>query len=327
MRQSKLKLSCVACGGTPLERERAYRPRRGIFSRSSVARCTKCDLLQVVPMPTADQLDAYYRNDYRPRSNDRELSPYEDANDVNFRTLSQAELIRGLGLDPKSIVDVGCGFGLLLSTLRQTFSNARLHGVEISEKCHPTLTRLKIEHAQTTIEREGRNPFPESFDLLVCSHVLEHSGNVPQFLSICYDMVKPGATVFFEVPNCEYEYGADAPHVVFFTPKTLSRTLSRCGFTCLKCMACGPSVERWQPNLKHQLRTCFENRFPVGVARSVKAIWRLVRSRRKHLQASTKAASEELAKLREEAKDPAWFKYDEPGFKHSAIRCVAVRSS
>ena len=63
MTETKLEATCVVCGGTPLLSERAYRPRTGLFWRSSVARCRVCDLRQVVPMPTLDELDAYYHKE------------------------------------------------------------------------------------------------------------------------------------------------------------------------------------------------------------------------------------------------------------------------
>src|SRR5437016_5719524 len=142
MTESKSNGSCVVCRGTPLLFERAYRPREGMFFESSVVRCSKCNLLQVSPMPTLDQLDAYYQSEYHPFAVASECLPYEDSKDVNFRTLSQAECVKALGIDPHFIVDVGCRFGLLLSSLRQTFPQARLFGVEVSEKCHPALSRL-----------------------------------------------------------------------------------------------------------------------------------------------------------------------------------------
>src|SRR5437660_6420699 len=150
---------CVVCAGTRLKRERAYRSRHGMFSHSWVVRCCNCDLLQIAPMPTLDELDAYYAKEYRPASLDAFSSPYEDTNNVNFRTRSQSECIQKLGIEVQSIVDVGCGFGLLLNSLRQIFPHARLFGIEISQRCHPALDRLRIEQAHTTLDREDHNPF------------------------------------------------------------------------------------------------------------------------------------------------------------------------
>jgi 2-polyprenyl-3-methyl-5-hydroxy-6-metoxy-1,4-benzoquinol methylase len=327
MIQLKLKSACVVCGGRCFQFVRAYRPRLGLFSESSVARCSSCDLQQVVPMPTIDQLDTYYQTQYRPVSVEGSSSPYEDTHDLNFRTSSQAEYIRTLGISPNSIVDVGCGFGLLLTRLQQMFPDARLSGIEVSEKCHATLDGLQIQQMHTTLEREGKNPFPQTFDLLICSHVLEHSGDVPLFLSVCRTMIRPNGLVFFEVPNCEYEYGLDIPHVVFFTPQTLRQAFERNGFRVLNCRACGPSIERWLPNRKRRVRNWFEDHLPLFLSRVIASFWRATRSRSTYQKVTVEATTQGLAKLQEEARDEAWFKYDQPGFKHSAIRCVAVRKS
>jgi 2-polyprenyl-3-methyl-5-hydroxy-6-metoxy-1,4-benzoquinol methylase len=323
----KMAPSCVVCGARNFRFVRAYRPRHGLFGGSSVACCRQCDLQQVVPMPTLDQLDHYYQSQYRPASVESNSSPYEDKRDMNFRTLSQAECIKALGIQPKSIVDVGCGFGLLLAQLRQQFPQAALSGIEVSEKCRAALNELQIQQRHTTLERESGNPFPELFDLLVCSHVLEHSGNVPLFLSVCHSMVRPDGLVFFEVPNCEFEYGLDIPHVVFFTPETLRATLERVGFQVLNCRACGPSIDRWLPGRRRRLRNWMEDHLPIPLSRSIASFYRAGLPQRMQRNVSTKSTMEGLAKLKEEAKDAAWFQYDQPGFKHGVIRCVAVRKS
>jgi len=325
--RSRSEPACVLCGEKRLNFVRAYRPRRGLFSDSSVARCSKCDLQQVVPMPTMDQLDNYYRTEYRPASVESGCSPYEDCQDVNFRTISQAEYIKNFGIQPNSIVDVGCGFGLLLARLRQIFPQAHLSGIEISEKCHAALNSLQIQQAHTTLERESRNPFSQTFDVLVSSHVLEHSGNLSLFLSVCRSMVNPNGVVFLEVPNCEYEYGLDVPHVVFFTPKTLKQTLEHSGFRVIQCQACGPSIERWLPGRKRRLQNWVEDHLPGSVSSSIAWFWRAIRSQYRLQRTSEKSTTEGRAKLNAEAKDEAWFQYNEPGFKHSAIRCIAVRKS
>lgn len=273
-------------------------------------------------MPTSNDLDEYYQREYRPSRAEAASSPYENTTDVNFRTLSQAELIQQMGIKPRSIVDVGCGYGLLLGELRKAFPEARLAGIEVSEKCHPVLSRLQVEHAHTTLEKEGRNPFPEPFDLLVCSHVLEHSGNVPRFLAICHGMVRPGGIVFIEVPNCEYPFGMDAPHVVFFTPKTLQKTVASSGLAVRKCQPCGPSIERWYPTGRRRIQNWIEDHLPIMLSSSLKSVWRLAK---RNGERSEDGAMHESAKLMEEAKDNAWFQYSQPQFKHSAIRCVAAR--
>jgi SAM-dependent methyltransferase len=318
MTKTGIDFRCVVCGGQDLRCTRSYRPRRGFFRHTSVGECRSCGLLQAVPMPSLDDLNRFYESEYRVGEAPEASSPYEDPEDCNYRTLSQLELIRDLQIKPASIVEVGCGFGLLLSRLKKEFPEASLAGIEISSKCHGALERLGIELACTTLEREGKNPFNRQFDLLLCSHVLEHSCDPVRFLTICRSMLRPGGRVLFEVPDCEHVYGSDWPHVLFFTPATLQRTMERNGFEVLKCQACGPTIDRWALSPRQRLQQYAEDHLPEICVTGLKSIWRLARGRD-----PSSVANHESTCMKEEAKDKAWFTYQMPGFRHIAIRCVA----
>ena len=319
--------SCALCGQGPLRKVRAYRPQSGIFCTARVARCERCGLMQVVPMPSGEELESFYRSTYRSEAQAWVCSPYDDLKELNFRTASQVEFIKKHVSHAERIVDVGCGYGQLLKCLRDTFPEAKLFGVEISEKCQPALKQLGVQVAGTTLEREGGNPFGEGFDVLTCSHVLEHSCQVAKFLGICAQLSREGGFVMFEVPNCEFEYGCDVPHLTFFTPKALAQALQSAGFEVLSCQPCGPTAERWQYNRRQRLQHYVEDHFPDPLTRALKFWWRLARNLRGQNPANGEVRAADLARLKEEAKDPAWFEYNKPGFKHTAIRCAATRKA
>lgn len=317
---------CTLCGNQQFICGRAYRPRVGIFRFSSVVECGKCGLLQAFPVPSQDDLDAFYRNEYREIGALESLSPYDDYRRSNARAASQAAYVTRFVTDAtSSIIDVGCGYGQLLKALGNKFPQAELYGVEVSEGCLPILERLNVQVARTTLERQGRNPFDIQCDLFTCSHVLEHSASVSTFLSICRTMVKEGAMAMFEVPNCEYVYGGDMPHLAFFTVDTLTRALEMHGFEVADCSSSGPSIDRWLPRGFQRVTNFVNDHFPLDVQLGLRAFWRRARLTWPLRKMYEKSKGIDQERLEEEAQDPAWHEYGSS--RSIAIRAMALRRS
>ena len=280
--------------------------------------------MRVAPMPGGEELDRYYQSAYRTSDVSVPSSPYDDMSTENFRTLSQIDYIGKFTTSPESIVDVGCGSGALLRGLGKKYPGAQLFGVEISEYCFPSLAALQVSIAKTTLDKAGRNPFSKTFDLLTCSHVLEHSYAVPNFLSICHSMLREGGVAMFEVPNCEHSYGSDIPHLSFFVLNTLTACLAKAGFEIMDARRCGPAIDRWVPSPKQKLKHLLEDHLPRCAA-ALKDAVRLLESgskRRKHIQRVVDAGFEGL---KIEARDPDWFEYEKAGVRQIALRCAVRR--
>ncbi len=81
------------------------------------------------------------------------------------------------GLTPNSkILDFGCGRGDLLRLLRENMRCKKLYGVDFD----PVLVKMTSAYAETKLGSIEQLPElfpPGSFDIVICSHVLEHIGN------------------------------------------------------------------------------------------------------------------------------------------------------
>ncbi|ESR24083.1 bifunctional 2-polyprenyl-6-hydroxyphenol methylase/3-demethylubiquinol 3-O-methyltransferase UbiG [Lutibaculum baratangense] len=106
-------------------------------------------------------------------------------------------------LDGLSIVDIGCGGGLLSEPLARL--GAEVTGVDPSETnvataaLHAEEAGVEVTYRATTAEAlaaEGAR-----FDVVVLMEVVEHVSDVPGFLAACAGLVKPGGLLFAATIN------------------------------------------------------------------------------------------------------------------------------
>lgn len=108
------------------------------------------------------------------------------------------------GLFGKTIIDVGCGGGILAESMAR--SGAIVTGLDMANdslnvaRLHALEAGVEVNYQQMTAEQYAQS-HPAQFDVVTCMEMLEH---VPQPMSIiqaCADLAKPGATLFFSTLN------------------------------------------------------------------------------------------------------------------------------
>jgi ubiquinone/menaquinone biosynthesis C-methylase UbiE len=75
-----------------------------------------------------------------------------------------------------SVLEVGCGEGAILDWLSKWNFSTNLHAIEISESGMAMTKSKNIEHLKSITLFDGyKIPFEDNqFDLIICSHVMEH---------------------------------------------------------------------------------------------------------------------------------------------------------
>jgi SAM-dependent methyltransferase len=101
------------------------------------------------------------------------------------------------GLVPRTIADVGCGDGALLSELHRRGFGVRLSGFEITDAAAALARRREHIDSVATFDGERLEVADAAFDLGVLSHVLEHVPDPPALLT---EVGRTCRAVVVEVP-------------------------------------------------------------------------------------------------------------------------------
>lgn len=108
-------------------------------------------------------------------------------------------LCRRAGLEPREIVEIGCGDGALLEALSRAAPAATFDGFELAEPAAAIARDRGIERVRRLEAFDGRHvPAPDgAYELAILSHVLEH---VPEPAPLLAEAARVARHVLVEVP-------------------------------------------------------------------------------------------------------------------------------
>ncbi len=208
-----------------------------------VIECGPCGFKHIVPIPTPEELDAVYSQQYysieKPLYLERQREDLDWWNMVYSERYDTFEEL--LPLRRRRILDVGCGPGFFLLHGRER--GWQTLGIEPSTQAVAHGRELGLEIIQDFLTDRTAQGLG-SFDVVHMSEVLEHIPDPRAMLRTAGGLLAPGGLVCVVVPNdynpfqhvlraaCGYRPWWVAPphHINFFDFDSLSRLLSSCGF-------------------------------------------------------------------------------------------------
>ena len=230
------------------------------YERYNYFKCIDCNSVFQHPMPNDDEINSFYPASYSvfdEKSQPRKISPLKQAiywRNHGYTHLKPTRLFKLLAtvatpfytLDKPNyikqgvLLDVGCGNGQYLSTMRSL--GWSIQGVELSENGLKACKAagLPVHHGDL-----ASAVFPdESFDVITVRHVIEHIPNTHSLMAELARILKPNGQLIIETPNNDALgrsylganwYANDVPrHLILFSIGSLSRLASTHGLRLSK---------------------------------------------------------------------------------------------
>lgn len=250
--------ACDICNGPTIK----HLPFRGIakedpleveaFSGKWIWRCEKCDHASCHPKPDAAILDRYYEESFWAPTNRTLLTrikwmirnnlPVWNFSKREPRATFQFECFRPFidqrgkdWLDDVRTLEIGAGNAAFTRLIGSISARPTLHVIEPGEQFTPVYRTQKIKRVARRFEELNDG---QTYDLLHCSHWLEHMADVRAVFRRFAAILATDGLLYIEVPNCADPYWVnrfypDPPHLQFFTPDSLSRLADLSGFGTL----------------------------------------------------------------------------------------------
>ncbi len=128
-----------------------------------------------------------------------EFKPLHEMNPLRLNFINSGSPLQG-----KVVCDIGCGGGILTESMVKC--GAVVTGIDMGKaplsvaKLHALESDLEIEYLQITAE-EFSQENPQKFDVVTCMEMLEHVPDPASVISACFNLCKPGGSVYFSTIN------------------------------------------------------------------------------------------------------------------------------
>ncbi len=128
-----------------------------------------------------------------------EFKPLHDINPLRLGYIDQIASLSG-----KTVLDVGCGGGILAESMAA--AGANVTGIDLAEKSlqvaklHLLESGKQVEYRKIAVEELAAER-PAYYDVVTCMEMLEHVPDPAKVVAACAKLVKPDGYVFFSTLN------------------------------------------------------------------------------------------------------------------------------
>ena len=195
----------------------------------NIISCKQCGFKFTNPRPDNKLIHKYYESEnYISHSNTNSgifNKLYHYIKKIAIK--NKISIIEELQPKNKTLLDIGCGTGSFLGTIKAKGWNVK--GIEPNEKARNTA--IETHSINVLDETELINLPKNSFSFVTLWHVMEHVHNIKQRTNEIYNLLETGGYAIIAVPNHtswdakhygEYWAAYDVPrHLSHFSPQTI----------------------------------------------------------------------------------------------------------
>ncbi len=156
---------------------------------------------QTTPNVDAAEIDKFSQLAHQWWDKNGEFKPLHDINPLRLGFIRQ----HAGGLAGKTVIDVGCGGGILTEALAAEAAHAT--GIDMAEKSLHVARQHAAEQGLDNIAyrcvsvEDLAAETPAAYDVVACMEMLEHVPDPASIIRACAKLVKPDGTVFFSTLN------------------------------------------------------------------------------------------------------------------------------
>lgn len=238
-----VKVDCPACGGK--SGTVAFRKYDLDYHK-----CGDCRTIYINPRPTEAQLADFYQNSQNYEYWNKYIFPAtEDARREKIfkpRAEKVREICLERGLEPKTLVEVGAGFGTFCQEIKKLNFIEKVVAVEPTPGLAETCRLKGLNVVQSPVEKAE---FAQGSIDLVCSfEVIEHLFDPADFIEKCATILRQGGLAVITNPNGEgfdvvvspeHSGTVDVEHLNYFNPHSMRILFERFGFEVLEVLTPG----------------------------------------------------------------------------------------
>jgi SAM-dependent methyltransferase len=240
--------------------------------RFQVVACNACSLIRTEPRPAANELGAFYPDDYGPYQSAGTRGPLRKLL-RRFIPPSNDNIIPDIA-EPGRALELGCAHGSYLDEL--TSKGWSAVGVEFSE---PVADGARMRGHDVRVGRAEDLTFePNSFDLVVGWMVVEHMSDPVAVLRNAALWATPGARLAISIPNVDsssfrrfgaHSFNLQVPtHLYHFSPASITNTLALGGWKV--------DAIHFQVTIRSTIESVRIKLWPRQMGPKVKRVWSLV---------------------------------------------------